>query len=523
MLISCQRHQTMSDRRRDVIVVGGGISGLSAAKLLQEQGQNVLVLEARSRVGGRTYTVRDPAFQYLELGGAYIGPTQNRIIRVAKELGIQNQIVNEKERTINFRHGKAHAFYPDALPTFPGFLALLDINNAFRLIDLYGEEIPAAAPWDAPHAVEWDSMTLQSWADATCWCQFTKDAITIICRVDFGVEPCNLSFLFFLWVMKAGGGLQRNISTTNGGQERRFVGGSMQISERLAENIGKENVLLDKVVSNVAQTENGVKVTTRNGDVFESSYMISAVPITLLGRIYFQPPLPPLKSQMIQCLPMGSVIKTFMFYKRNFWRALDFNGSVVGSEGPIVGTFEDIKPDGSHPALMGFINGIKARTLCLLTKEERKKAICEYYAKAFGTDEALHPINYMEHNWMEEEFSGGCYVATTPPGVLTQFGRVLREPMGRVYFAGTETSITWPGCMEGAVAAGERAAREILHQKGLIREDEIWQDEPESLDIPAKPFDSSTLERLLPSIPGFLKLVTMVTSLAAVSAILYLF
>ncbi|XP_071784699.1 amine oxidase [flavin-containing] B-like isoform X2 [Asterias amurensis] len=96
---------TMSNGKRDVIVIGGGISGLSAAKLLQEQGQNVLVLEARDRVGGRTYTLRDPAFEYLDVGGTYIGPTQNRIIRLAKEYGIQNQIVNEVERTIEFRNG----------------------------------------------------------------------------------------------------------------------------------------------------------------------------------------------------------------------------------------------------------------------------------------------------------------------------------------------------------------------------------------------------------------------------------
>ncbi|XP_022092191.1 amine oxidase [flavin-containing] B-like isoform X2 [Acanthaster planci] len=449
----------MSKEKRDVIIVGGGISGLSAAKLLQDQGQNVLVLEARDRVGGRTYTVRDPAFQYLDLGGAYIGPTQNRIIRVAKELGIQNLIVNEKERTIFFRNGKPNAFR-GAIPTLPGFFTTLDINNALRLLDSLGEEVPAAAPWDAPRAVEWDSMTVQSWADATCWCQFTKEAINIICRLGFATEPCNVSFLFFLWYLKVGGGVLRFMSTTNGGQERRFIGGSMQVSEGLAKKLGKENVLLEHAVSSIVQSDDGVKVTTRNGDVFEASHMISAVPIALLSKITFQPPLPSLKNQLIQHMPMGSVIKTFMFYKKTFWRDRDYNGIILGLEGPIVGCFEDIKPDGSHPAIMGFINGENARKLCLLTKEERKKAICEYYAKAFGTGEALHPINYVEQNWMEEEFSGGCYMAAAAPGVFTQFGKVLREPMGRVYFAGTETANYWSGYMEGAIQAGERAARE---------------------------------------------------------------
>ncbi|XP_038070069.1 amine oxidase [flavin-containing] B-like [Patiria miniata] len=511
----------MSKGKRDVIVIGGGISGLSAARLLQDQGQNVLLLEARNRVGGRTYTVKDPAFQYVDLGGAYIGPTQNRIIRVAKELGIQSQIVNEKERTINFSNGKSHAFR-GAIPTYPGFFALLDANNAMGLLDSYGEEIPAAAPWDAPRAVEWDSMTVQSWADANCWCHFTKESITIISRAAFATEPSNLSFLFFLWYIKVGGGVLRFMSTTNGGQERKFVGGSMQVSEGLAGKLGKENVLLNHVVSSVEQSDDGVKVTTRTGDVFEASYMISAVPIALLGKLTFQPPLPSLKSQLIQRMPMGSVIKTFTYYKRSFWRDLDYNGIVLGSEGPVVGSFEDIKPDGSHPAIMGFLNGEKARKYCLMTKEERKKVVCEYYAKVFGTDEALHPVNYVDHNWMDEEFSGGCYMAAAPPGVFTQFGRVMREPLGRVYFAGTETANHWAGYMEGAIQAGERAAREILHQKGLISKDEIWQEEPESLDIPAKPFDTSVVERLLPSIPGFLKLAATAITVTAVAAIVHL-
>ncbi|XP_038070068.1 amine oxidase [flavin-containing]-like isoform X2 [Patiria miniata] len=431
-------------------------------------------------------------------------------------------MVNEARRTISFRNGKAEAFdMKNSVPKSLGIFDLMDLNNAVRLIDAYAKEIPVAAPWDAPRASEWDSMTVQSWLDATCWCQYTKEAITIICRASNASEPCNLSFLFFLWGITVGGGLTRTMSITNGAQERKFVGGAMQISEGLAGKLGKGHVLLNHVVSSVEQSDDGVKVTTQNGDVFEASYMISAVPMTLLGRITFKPRLPSAKIQLIQCMPMGSVIKTFTFYKRNFWKDLDYSGIVFSCDGPISGTYEDCKPDGSHPAIMGFMNGEKARKYSSLTKEERKKVVCEYYAKAFGTDEALHPINYVELNWMDEEFSGGCYMVSLPAGVLTQFGRVMREPLGRVYFAGTETADQWMGYMDGAIQAGERAGREILHQKGLISKDEIWQEEPESLDIPAKPFDDSIVERLLPSVPGFLKLVVTATTLVAAGAIAF--
>lgn len=186
---------------------------------------------------------------------------------------------------------------------------------------------------------------------------------------------------------------------------------------------------------------------------------------------------------------------------------------------PIGITLDDTKPDGTVPAIMGFILARKCRKLCVLTKEERLKKICEIYAKVLGTDKALHPIHYEEKNWCEEQYSGGCYTTYYPPGILTQFGRVLREPVGKLFFAGTETATEWSGYMEGAVQAGERAAREILHAMGKIPQSKIWQDEPESMDVPALPFDESFWERNLPSVGGFVKFLGFTTFLSVATAV----
>ncbi|XP_053296478.1 amine oxidase [flavin-containing] [Pleuronectes platessa] len=153
-----------------------------------------------------------------------------------------------------------------------------------------------------------------------------------------------------------------------------------------------------------------------------------------------------------------------------------------------------------------FILARKCRKLSGLTKEERLKKICEIYARVLDSEEALHPVHYEEKNWCEEEYSGGCYTAYFPPGILTQYGKVLREPVGRLYFAGTETATEWSGYMEGAVQAGERAAREVLCVMGRIQQSEIWQPEPESVEVPALPFVTSFWERNLPSVGGLLKL-----------------
>nr|XP_024657414.1 amine oxidase [flavin-containing]-like [Maylandia zebra] len=152
----------------DVIVVGAGISGLSAAKLLKASGLDPVVLEARDRVGGRTFTVQNKEAKWVDLGGAYIGPTQNRILRLAKEYGIKTYKVNEQENLVHYVNGKSYPF-KGSLPPMWNPIALMDFNNLFRTMDKMGEEIPRDAPWRAPHAEEWDKMTMQELFEKLCW------------------------------------------------------------------------------------------------------------------------------------------------------------------------------------------------------------------------------------------------------------------------------------------------------------------------------------------------------------------
>ncbi|XP_038228801.1 amine oxidase [flavin-containing] B-like isoform X1 [Dermochelys coriacea] len=499
-------------------------SGLSAAKLLTESGLSVVVLEARDRVGGRTFTARNKQVQYVDLGGAYVGPTQNRILRLSKELGIETYKVNEVEHLIHHVKGKSYPF-KGAFPTMWNPFVILDFNNLWRTMDEMGKEIPNEAPWKAPHAEEWDKMSMQDFIDKVCWTNASKRFATLFVNVDVTSEPHEVSALWFLWYVKQCGGTGRIFSTTNGGQERKFVGGSGQISEKLMERLGGR-VKLEKPVVCIDQSGEDVIVKTLDHELYEAKYVISAIPPVLDLKIHFNPPLPPMRNQLISRVPMGSVIKCMMYYKEPFWRKQDYCGTMlIEDEEAVIGmTLDDTKPNCSVPAIMGFILARKCRRLTHLTKEERKRRICELYAKVLGSEEALHPVHYEEKNWCEEQYSGGCYTAYFPPGIMTQFGRIIRQPVGRIYFAGTETATEWSGYMEGAVQAGERAAREVLCSMGKIAEGEIWKSEPESVDVPARPITTTFWERNLPSMPGLLRLVgfsTFFTSVAAVGLFAY--
>ncbi|XP_071479253.1 amine oxidase [flavin-containing] B-like [Diadema antillarum] len=510
----------MPGNKRQVIVIGGGISGLSAAKLLHDEGVDVLVLEARNRVGGRTHTLRNDNIKYVDIGGSYIGPTQNRVIRMANELGIKNYRVFDEDAAIASLHGRTKR-YDGVVPNSWNPLVNMDIVNFWRLVDKLGKEIPLGAPWNCPKALEWDHMSVSEWLDKVCWFSYTRTVAAVFARLIFATEVENMSLLYFLWYIRGGGGISRMLATDNGGQERKMIGGSQLLSEGMAQRIGQDNVLLEHPVKRVSQAGSTITVTTMNGDTFEASHVISAVPMALLGKISFDPPLSPLKNQLCQRIPMGSCIKSMIYYDRPFWRDLKCSGFVL-TDDIVSASIDDTKPDGSLPCLVGFINGVFARKFATLSEEERKMKVARCYAKAFGTNEALKPTDYVEKNWMEEEYSGGCYMGATPPGVLTSYGKVLREPAGRVFFAGTETATWWSGYMEGAIQAGERAAREILHAQGRIRKDQIWQGEPDNPNWPYTDFKSGFFERMSPSVGGFLGFMGFGAVVGAAGGLLYL-
>uniref|UniRef100_A0A672IF45 Amine oxidase n=1 Tax=Salarias fasciatus TaxID=181472 RepID=A0A672IF45_SALFA len=494
-------------------------AGLSAAKLLQESGLSPVVLEARDRVGGRTFTVRNKETKWVDLGGAYVGPTQNRILRLAAEYGIKTYKVNEKENLVHYTNGKSYPF-KGSFPPMWNPIIMLDFNNLFRTMDEMGEEIPKEAPWRAPHAEEWDKMSMQQLVDKICWTSTVRRFATLFVNVNVTSEPHEVSALWFLWYVKQCGGTMRIFSTDNGGQERKFVGGSSQISECMAQELG-ERVKLQSPVYRIDQSGDMVVVETLDKQTYMARYVIVATPPGLNLKMHFTPELPPLRNQLIHRVPMGSVIKCMVYYRENFWRKKGFCGTmVIEEEGAPIGlTLDDTKPDGTVPAIMGAgVPAAAGRRSYKLFSCFRLKRICDIYSRVLGSEEALHPVHYEEKNWCEEEYSGGCYTAYFPPGILTQYGRVLREPVGRLYFAGTETATEWSGYMEGAVQAGERAAREIMCAMGKIHQSQVWQDEPESQEVIARPFHTSFFERRSPSVGGLLRFIGFSTVLSAAAA-----
>ena len=277
-------------------------------------------------------------------------------------------------------------------------------------------------------------------------------------RAVFAAEAADLSLLHFLFYSHSGGLLDRLLNVAGGAQESRVVGGSQVLASRVAERLG-DVVRLDRPARRIVQDGDGVTVESDAGGV-RARRVVVAIPPTLAGRLDYEPALPSWRDQLTQALPMGSVIKCMAVYDEAFWRADGLTGQSTADEGPVELTFDNSPPSGRPGVLLGFVEGAHARRLSRVSASERRDAVVGSLVRAFGS-RAAAPSEVLELDWSAERWSGGCYGAHLAPGVLTEFGPALREPCGRIHWAGTETATVWAGYMDGAVRSGERVAVEV--------------------------------------------------------------
>ena len=456
----------MQDRECEALVIGAGYAGLSAARELSGAGRDVLVVEARDRVGGRVWTQSTATGAVVDHGGQWIGPGQDLFQKLADECGAETFPTFTTGEGVEWRAGQ-RATYAGLVPTSDPAAAADGIEAIFDL-DLAAGQVPLAAPWEAPDARALDEQTLGSWLAAHVTSAGARAIITAAVKSIFGTEPGELSLLFTLFYLHSGGGLMNLARTTNGAQERRFRTGAQHCALQLAAALG-DRLLLSSPVTGVAHGPDGVVATVAGpgpgGDAgtwrVRARRAVVALPPALSVRMDWSPPLPGLRDQLSMRAPMGSVTKIHAVYDRPFWRDDGLNGQVVSDEGAVQVTFDDSPPDGSHGIILGFVAGSECRALDGCTPAERAQVAVADLVRYFGP-RARSPLEVVEQHWPAEPYTRGGPVAVFSPGLLTDFGTALRQPVGPVHWAGTETATVWCGYIDGAISSGVRAAGEVL-------------------------------------------------------------
>jgi monoamine oxidase len=444
-----------------VVVVGAGLAGLAAARELAAAGKEVVVLEARERVGGRVVNEEIGEGKVVELGGAWIGPTQDRLAALARELDVRTFPSWSTGLHLIERDGSLRRYRGTVPPINP--LVLIELGIAYLRLRRLTKRVPLDTPWEAPGAAALDSQTARSWIARNVRTRTGRQLLELAVEAVWAAEPEDLSLLHMLFYIRSAGSFEMLLGTEGGAQQDRFVGGSQLIANRLAERLG-ERVVLGAPVRRIAHDADSVSVEA-DGVRVDGRRAIVALAPALAGRIAYDPPLPGYRDQLTQRTPLGTVAKCVAIYDERFWSSEGLSGQVASTRGPIKLVFDGSPPDGSPGVLVGFLEGRRARELGRLRAERRRDAVIECFARFFG-ERARAPTAYLERFWAEEQWSRGCYGCFMPPGAWTAYGPALREPVGPLHWAGTETATVWSGYMDGAVRSGEAAAHRVLDGSG---------------------------------------------------------
>ena len=343
-------------------------------------------------------------------------------------------------------------------------------------------------PYTCSDATQWDALSAQSWIDAHVWSRECKQAMELALAMTFGAQSREISFLYFLFYVHAAGGIEDLFEVKNGAQEKRFTGGTQQLCEGLAARAQRNaesnpNVRLQVRLNEPVVTITHIKaddakaalsqeaqITTASGRCYRAKHVIMAVPPHMaVTGIRYEPPLPFIRQQLSQRAALGSYTKAIAFYDKPFWRQAGFSGETISltptAEYPILSTYDYTDAAEQHWALVSFLTADVALHIDSLPLADRQTAVLRNLARLFGL-EALKPSQFLYKAWAEEKWTRGCPVALFPAGSFARHAQVLRQPVGVIHWAATDTATQWTGYMEGALQSAERAAAEVIAAAG---------------------------------------------------------
>jgi monoamine oxidase len=423
----------------------------------------VALLEARDRVGGRTFTETRDDGLWIDRGGAWIGPGQDAIYGLMREFGIPSYKQYVDGDAMMFVGGKKHR-YKGTIPLSMSPWVVANIGAVFLELTQMCKSIPLEAPWGAAKAHKWDQLSWAAWLSRHTLSKHAFEMLESSVAGLYTSAASEISLLFVLYQMASAGGPSFVLGVKDGAEDARPVGGMGAIHRAVAASLG-DAIQLSQPVRSIAQDAEGV--TVRSDDmVVRARRAIVAVPIAIASQIAYEPMLPMDRAFLHQRMPSGAVFKIALIYDEPFWRADGLSGQSF-APGSVANLTIDSCTDTGRPGVLTVITeGPVARQMTRMPDAERRAAVLDAVAERFGAA-ARTPVDYLEQNWSVERYSGGGMISHTPPGVLTEFGPALRAPCGRIHWAGTETSPVMYGFIDGAVRSGERVAAEVMEREAV--------------------------------------------------------
>lgn len=449
----------MSVLTRDVVIVGAGPSGLSAAWKLRKAGLSVAVLEARGRVGGRTWTDQIDGAT-LEIGGQWVSPDQTALIELLEELGLETfSRYREGESVYVSSEGQRTRYTGELFPVSAHTAA--EMEKLTVLLDQLAAEIGAEEPWAHPKARELDTISFYHWLRQQSDDEEACNCIGLFIAGGMLTKPAHAFSVLQAVLMSASAGSFSNLVDDSFILDKRVIGGMQQVSERMAADLG-EDVVLNAPVRSISWDQDSVRVEA-DGVSVEARRAVMAVPPNLYSRVSFNPPLPRRQHQMHQHQSLGLVIKVHAVYDTPFWRADGLSGTGFGAAELVQEVYDNTNHQDPRGTLVGFVSDEKADHAFSLSAEERKAAILQSIANYLGP-QALEPVVYYESDWGSEEWTRGAYASSYDLGGLHRYGADQRTPVGPIHWSSSDLAAEGYQHVDGAVRMGQATAAAIVDE-----------------------------------------------------------
>ncbi len=445
----------------DAVVVGGGLSGLVAARTLRRGGCSVVVLEASSRLGGRLMSHEFPDGSQADLGGQWFGPGQNRLLALAAELALPAHLTATRGKTayeFNDKRGRYSGSAPRLNP-----IVLLSVAIGFWRLSLAVNRFKKRPPWGTPEAARLDQQSVAHWIQTHVWTVDARRFVRLSLEGILCAELENVSWLVLLHSVAASGSLEHMFAVQGGAQERQFTDGAYSLVAGVADEV-KGCIHLDHPVTHIHHRLDGATVSGASFEV-RTKHVVIAVPGPLVAKVKFEPDLEAPTRGLFEHMAMGAVVKCVVQYSRPFWRDAALSGAMWSANGPIDLAYDTSPSGASRGCLSVLATASRADHLRSLSAEARRAAVLDALVRHFG-ERAKDCLDYADKIWADEPWIGGGYAAHVPPGRFNAGLSALQGSHGVLHWAGTETASEWPGYMEGAIEAGQRAAGEILKARG---------------------------------------------------------
>ena len=443
--------------RVDVIVIGAGVTGLTAAHRLNQAGRKVVVVEARDRVGGRLLTDRVDGVD-LEIGGQWVSPDQQALLDLLDELALTTfSRHREGDSVYVSRSTERRRFTGELLPIEEE--AAAEMTQAIEVLDELAAAMDPERPWAAPFAAGLDRVTFRAWLEDHCTHPEARDNLGLFVGPAMLTKPTHAFSALQAVQMAASAGGFSHLVDSNFILDRRVVGGLHEVPRRLAEQLG-DRVRTGQDVHAVEWRDSEVTVRTP-GATYVAARLLAAVPPTAVTRIRFHPPLPTVQRQLRQHLSFGLVIKVHVTYAEPFWRADGLSGTAFSPYQAVHEAYDNTNHGDTRGTLVGFVSDERADELLQLDSRQRRTRVLDSLVAYFGP-QARQPTSYFESDWVSEDLGSGAYGVSFDVGGLTRYGPHLRQPVGPMEFASSDVAGLGFQHVDGAVRIGQQIADRML-------------------------------------------------------------